>query len=166
MATEGMKVGDIIRTHSHIPRNPVRPTIGDAYPMAALSVGTQIHNIEIKPGEGAKFCLAAGSSAEIVARTTKSVVFKLSHGDQYKVEGTCMAVVGQMSNAGHQYVELWCPQRKRWLGKRPRSGLWHRKDGYCGRKIKPPKPLRDLTFEAIKENYSKNESKSIYNLTY
>jgi hypothetical protein len=29
-------------------------------------------------------------------------------------------------------------------GYRPHTGLWHRKDGYCGRKIKPPKALKVL----------------------
>lgn len=33
-------------------------------------------------------------------------------------------------------------QRARWLGKRPRSGLWQRKDGYQGRKIRPLPPIK------------------------
>lgn len=153
-APEGAKVGDIIRTHTSIPRNPVRATSGDAYPVGALPSGTQINHIEIEPGAGAKFCIAAGSCAEIVKRSVDSVTIKLPHGDQFKIEPNCMAVVGNMSNVGHSDVKLWCPQRKRWLGKRPRSGQWHRKDGYCGRKIYPPK-FFDVTLAALKEKHAK-----------
>lgn len=147
-ATEGIKVGDIIRTYSDIPRNPVRAKVGDSHPVGALATGTKVHLLEITPGAGAKFCMAAGLSAEIMKRSLDSVLLKLPRGDQVKVEKSCMAVVGEVSNVGHDLVQLWCPQRKRWLGKRPKSGQWHRKDGWCGRKIKPPKFL-DLTLAAL-----------------
>jgi large subunit ribosomal protein L2 len=152
--THGVEVGDIIRTHSEIPRNPVRAKNGDAHPVGALPTGTKIHAFEIEPGAGAKFCLAAGSSAEIVKRSLDGVTVKLPHGDQFKIDRECMAVVGQMSNVGHEHVQLWCPQRLRWLGKRPRSGQWHRKDGWCGRKIRPNKSL-DVTMATIEAKRAK-----------
>lgn len=163
-ATEGIQVGDIIRTYPDLPRNPVRPKNGDSHPVGALPAGTRVHMIEVNPGEGAKYCLAAGSSAEIVKRSPDSVTVKLPHGDQYKIERTCMAVVGEMSNVGHRDVELWCPQRKRWMGKRPRSGQWHRKDGYCGRKIRPSK-FFDLTIAALQAKQAKEKSYDIFNLS-
>lgn len=148
LATEGIQVGDIIRTYSELPRNPVRAKIGDAHPIGALPIGTKIHLLEIKPGDGAKFCTVAGSCAEITKRAADGVTVKLPRGDQCKVDRECMAVVGQLSNVGHSEVQLWCPQRRRWLGKRPKSGQWHRKDGYCGRKIYPPKFL-DITIASL-----------------
>lgn len=157
-APEGAKVGDIIKTYTDLPRNPVRPKDGDSHPVGALPAGTKINQVEIEPGAGAKFCLAAGSCAEIVKRSVDSVTIKLPHGDQFKIEPNCMAVVGNMSNVGHRDVLLWCPQRKRWLGKRPRSGQWHRKDGYCGRKIYPPK-FFDLTLAALREKHAKQTDK-------
>lgn len=154
-ATDGINVGDIIRTYSDLPRNPVRSKIGDAHPLGALPVGTKVHLIESKVGEGAKFCLAAGAYGEITKRTIDSgVTVKMRHGDQFKLDSKCMAVVGQCSNPGHENVKLMCPQRMRWLGKRPKSGQWHKKDGYCGRKIYPPR-LIDITIEAIKEKEAK-----------
>lgn len=146
--THGVEVGDIIRTYSEIPRNPVRAKNGDAHPVGALPSGTKIHSFEIEPGAGAKFCLAAGSCAEVVKRSFEGVTVRLPHGDQFKVDRECMAVVGIMSNIDHGHVEMWCPQRKRWLGKRPRSGQWRKKDGWCGRKIRPPKNL-DVTLASI-----------------
>lgn len=160
-ASSGIKVGDIIRTFSEIPRNPVRAKIGDAHPLGALPNGTQIHHIEIVPNAGAKFCIAAGSSGKIVRRLPDSVTVELPHGDKFKVEPTCMAVVGCMSKEGFKDVKLWCPQRKRWLGKRPRSGQWHKKDGYCGRKVRPKK-LIDVTLEALVEKEAKASQRDIF----
>lgn len=163
-ATDGIEVGDIIRTYSEIPRNAVRAKVGDAHPVGALPAGTKVHCVETEPGGGAKFCLVAGSFAEIVKRGQDGVIIKLSHGDQYKLERSCMAVVGQLSNDGHDNVILWCPQRKRWLGKRPRSGQWHRKDGYCGRKIHPNKFL-DVTLAALEANRAKEMHPDDFDLT-
>lgn len=164
LASDGVKAGDIIRTYSELPRNPIRANNGDAHPIGALPVGAKVHHIEITPGAGAKFCLAAGTSAEIKRRTPDYISVELSHGDTYKVEPTCMAVVGQMSNVGHKDVQLWCPQRLRWLGKRPRSGQWRRKDGYCGRKIRAKKSI-DVTLKAIMDKQAKENYREIFDLS-
>lgn len=155
-ATHGVEVGDVIRTFSEIPRNPIRAKIGDAHPVGALPVGTQVHLIEKLPGEGAAFCLVAGSFATIVKRSPDSITLKLPTSNTIKIERQCMAVVGQLSNIDNKHVKLWCVQRLRWLGKRPRSGQWRKKDGYCGRKVRAPK-LMDLTIAALREKLEKEK---------
>lgn len=162
-ATDGVEVGDVIRTFSEIPRNPVRAKIGDAHPIGALPVGTKVHYVETVPGSGAKFVLSAGSSVEITKRALDGVTIKM-HNNSYKLDRECMAVVGQLSNVGHKFVKLLCPQRKRWLGKRPRSGQWHRKDGYCGRKIRAPKHM-DYTLAALKAKMEKQNQPDNFDLT-
>lgn len=163
-ATHSVEVGDIIRTHSEIPRNPVRAKVGDAHPIGALPVGTKVHYVETEPGMGAKFVLGAGSFAEITKRAIDGVTIKMSYGDSYKLDRQCMAVVGQLSNIDHKFVQMWCPQRNRWLGKRPRSGQWHRKDGYCGRKAHAPK-LMNFTIAALKEKLAKEQQPDQFDLT-
>lgn len=153
-ASNGIQKGDVIKTFSEIPKNPVRAKEGDAHPVGALPIGTKIHALETEPGAGPKFCLAAGSSAEIVKRAADGVTVKLPHEDQFKIDKTCMAVVGKMSNTDHEWVEMWCPQRVRWLGKRPGSGQWRRKDGWCGRKIRPSSFI-DVTQYALEAKRSK-----------
>lgn len=49
---------------------------------------------------------------------------------------------GQISNANHFKEHIGSPNRNRELGNRPRSGLWQRKTGRFGRKIRPPPPLK------------------------
>ena len=42
--------------------------VGNALPLANIPVGTQIHNIELRPGKGAQIARAAGTQAEVVAK--------------------------------------------------------------------------------------------------
>lgn len=55
---------------------------------------------------------------------------------------TCMATVGRVSNVDHNKRVIGKAGRNRWLGKRPSSGLWHRKGGWAGRKIRPLPPMK------------------------
>lgn len=141
-ASENVKPGDVIRTTNIIPRNPVRVKESDAYPLGAMPPGTLIHNVEQKVGEGGFYCRYAGAHAEVGKRMDNMIVVKLAGKSQVALDERCMAVVGKCSNTQHRLVNLLCPQRAHWKGKRPVSGLWHRKDGWCGRKVHPPKPLQ------------------------
>lgn len=156
-ASDNILPGDIIRTHSELPRNPIKGKEGDAYPVGALQVGTLLHNIEVEPGVGGKFCIAAGTCAELIKRIAKKVIIKLPNNSEICVDQHCKAVVGRMSNPYHYTIDRKCAQKSRMLGIRPRSGLWHRKDGYCGRKVHPPKPLKDYTITSLTEKKSESE---------
>lgn len=162
-ATHGIKVDDVIRTYSDIPRIPIKPKIGDAHPVGALPVGTKIHCVETTAGEGARQSLVAGSSCEITRRSSTEVTIKLPNRNTYNINANCMAVVGQLSNPDHNKYNLWCPQRSRWLGIRPRSGQWHRKDGYCGKKNKKPRAFDNTTASKMRDNDQPSES--TYNLS-
>ncbi|XP_054721105.1 39S ribosomal protein L2, mitochondrial-like [Uloborus diversus] len=147
LASENMKVGDVIKTSAVIPRIPIRPVEGDAHPIGALPQGTLVHSIEAEPGSGGKFCRAAGSSAQFLRKLDNKCLVQLPSKRQILIHEKCMVVVGRVSNINHGSIPIGSPNRLRWLGKRPVSGLWHRKDGYCGRKIHPPKPILDLLAE-------------------
>ncbi|KAF7408004.1 hypothetical protein HZH66_002541 [Vespula vulgaris] len=121
LATENMKSGDIIKTHRGIPRNPVRANEGDAYPLGALPIGTIVNCVEKYPGLGGSLIHSAGT-----------------------FDNRCMATVGRLSNIMHGSTPIGSAQKNRELGNRPRSGLWQRKTGRFGRKIKSPKRLRQL----------------------
>ena len=140
-----MKVGDLIRTSQEIPKTPVKPFEGDAFPLGALPIGTVICNIEPIPGNGGVFCRAAGSSALISNQIDDRIIVKLPSGLDLSLDKNCMATVGQISRATYKDEKLSHPVDTRDLGYRPRSGLWQRKDGYAGRKINPPKPLKVIS---------------------
>ncbi|XP_015910192.1 large ribosomal subunit protein uL2m [Parasteatoda tepidariorum] len=159
IASEFTKVGDIIRTSGEIPRIPICPVDGDAYPIGALPISTMVHCIETTPGSGAIFCRAAGSSAQLVKKVDNKCIIQLPHKRQVCLDEKCMVVVGRVSNPNHGSIPIGSPNRMRWLGKRPRSGLWHRKDGYCGRKVRPPKSMLDMLAPTEKKT-------EFYNLTF
>lgn len=138
LATENMKAGDIIKTSKFIPRIPVRANEGDAYPLGALPVGTLVHNIEKYPGCNINFVLAAGCYATIMRKFDDRVVVLMPNKREIALLQTCMATVGRLSNVDHAKTHIGSPNRNRELGNRPRSGLWQRKSGRHGRKIKKP----------------------------
>ncbi|PRD30731.1 UNVERIFIED_CONTAM: Mrpl2 [Trichonephila clavipes] len=137
----------------------VRPVEGDAHPIGALPIGTLVHNIEFIPGAGGVCVRAAGTSAQYFRKVDNKCFVLLPSKRQLLLDEKCMVVVGRVSNINHGSIPIGSPNRLRWLGKRPRSGLWHRKDGYCGRKIRPPKSIMDTFAEREKEP-------EFYNLTF
>ncbi|XP_018404685.1 PREDICTED: 39S ribosomal protein L2, mitochondrial [Cyphomyrmex costatus] len=144
LATENMKPGDIIRTHRGIPRNPVRPSEGDAYPLGALPMGTRVHCVEKYPGLGGFLIHAAGTVGILLKREENRVVVQMPSKKLFSFYETCMATVGRLSNIQHDSIPIGSPQKNRELGNRPRSGLWHRKTGRFGRKIKPPPRVQSV----------------------
>ncbi|XP_063699537.1 large ribosomal subunit protein uL2m [Culicoides brevitarsis] len=142
LATENMKPGDLIKTSKFIPRNPVRANEGDAYPLGALPIGTLVHCVEKFPGFPFNYCTAAGTAAKIVRKFDDYVVILLPSKRELALKQECMGTVGRVSNVEHNKEHIGSPQRNRELGNRPRSGLWQRKTGRHGRKIKRPPPMR------------------------
>ncbi|KAK1122746.1 hypothetical protein K0M31_009188 [Melipona bicolor] len=144
LATENMKVGDIIRTHRGIPVNHVRASEGDAYPLGALPKGTFVNCIEKYPGQGGTLIHAAGTCGLILNNDGDRVIVKMPSKKQFSLHQTCMATVGRLSNVLHGSTPIGSAQKNRELGNRPRSGLWQRKSGKHGRKIRPPPPVRKI----------------------
>ncbi|XP_055856814.1 39S ribosomal protein L2, mitochondrial [Episyrphus balteatus] len=141
LATENMKPGDIIKTSKFIPRIPVRPNEGDAFPLGALPTGTRIHCLEKNPGQPCHLIHAAGTFGTILRKFDDRVVVQLPSKREYAFDKTCMATVGRVSNIEHNKEHVGSAQKMREMGNRPRSGLWQRKGGRHGRKIRKLPPM-------------------------
>uniref|UniRef100_A0A182QEE1 Uncharacterized protein n=1 Tax=Anopheles farauti TaxID=69004 RepID=A0A182QEE1_9DIPT len=150
LATENMKAGDLIKTSRFIPRIPVRANEGDAYPLGALQVGTLIHCLEKYPGQPCHLIHSAGSYGTILRKFGDLVVVQLPSKQEFAFQQTCMATVGRVSNIAHSKTPIGSAQKNRELGNRPRSGLWHRKDGRHGRKVRRLPPMRVIAPPAEK----------------
>lgn len=142
LATENMKPGDLIRTSMHIPRIPVSPQEGDAHPLGALPLGTQVNCVEKYTGCGAFYSHAAGTYCTIMRRVGDRVIVQLPSKIEVSLPMENMAVVGRLSNVDHHKEHIGSAQRNRELGNRPRSGWWQRKTPRFGRKIRPPPPVK------------------------
>jgi len=140
VATSKQQNGDLIRTFTDIPKNPVKPKEGDSHPVGALPIGTTICQVEAWPGEGSFFAVKAEDEAKIIRRIEDRIVVKCWDKLEFAIPETCQCVVGQNSIHPLRKMDIGSPNRLRWLGMRPRSGLWKRKDGRRGRKIKKAPP--------------------------
>ncbi|MEW6054483.1 MAG: 50S ribosomal protein L2 [Nitrospirota bacterium] len=92
---------------------------GNALSLNDMPLGTFIHNIELRPGEGAKLVRSAGASAQLIAKEEKYVQVKLSSGEVRLIPADCMATIGQVSNPDHENISYGKAGRKRWMGKKP-----------------------------------------------
>ncbi len=92
---------------------------GNALPIKNIPLGTQVHNIELKPGKGGQMARSAGSFAQLVAKEGGIAQLRLPSGEIRLVTVDCMATVGQVGNSEHENVSLGKAGRNRWKGIRP-----------------------------------------------
>lgn len=93
--------------------------IGNALPLANIPTGTVVHAIELRPGQGARMCRSAGTSAQLVAKEADTALLRLPSGELRRVPATCRATVGQVGNTTHENESGGKAGRSRWKGKRP-----------------------------------------------
>ena len=92
---------------------------GNAMPLAAMPVGTIVHNVEFKAGGGGKIARSAGTYAQFVGRDQGYAILRLNSGETRKVRLECMATVGAVSNPDHMNVVIGKAGRNVWKGWRP-----------------------------------------------
>src|SRR5688572_3038797 len=110
----GLKVGDTIVAGSN-----VDILAGNALPLRNIPLGTQIHNVELKPGKGGQIARSAGSSVQLVAKEGEYASVKMPSSEIRKIFIDCYATIGQVGNIDHENVSIGKAGRSRWLGKRP-----------------------------------------------
>jgi large subunit ribosomal protein L2 len=116
IAPNGLKVGQKIMSGE-----AAGPEIGNALALKDIPLGTLIHNIELRPGQGGAIARSAGSFAQLSAREGKYAVIKLPSGETRMILISCMASIGTVSNADHIQEQLGKAGRSRWMGRRPRT---------------------------------------------
>ncbi len=110
----GIKVGDILESGT-----TCEPRVGNAMPVEFIPAGLEIHNIELRAGQGGKLVRGAGSSARIVAKEGDWVTIILPSGEMRMLRKECRATIGRLSNPDHQNVRIGKAGRTRYLGRRP-----------------------------------------------
>lgn len=100
------------------PNSPIE--VGNALPLAAIPLGTAVHNIELTPGKGGQIVRAAGTYAQIVAKDGEFVTLKLPSSEVRVVRKQCYASIGQIGNIDASNITIGKAGRNRWLGKKPK----------------------------------------------
>ncbi len=114
IAPNGLKVGDIL---SNGPDAEIR--VGNALPMRNIPVGSEIHNIEMKPGAGGQLVRAAGNVAQLMAKEGKYATVRLPSGEMRLLPIDCRATIGQVGNIDHELINIGKAGKKRHMGIRP-----------------------------------------------
>lgn len=116
IAPNGLAVGQTVMSGAE-----AAPEVGNALPLANIPVGTLIHNIELRPGQGASMARAAGNFAQLISREGDYAIIKLPSGETRKVLCACKATVGVVGNSEHSLESSGKAGRSRWLGRRPHN---------------------------------------------
>lgn len=114
LAPEGLKVGEVL-----LAGNAVEIKVGNAMPLSAIPVNTQVHNIEMKVGKGGQIARSAGNFAMVQAKEGDFVLLKFPSGEVRNMPKGCYATIGVLSNGDHEKISVGKAGRSRWLGIRP-----------------------------------------------
>ena len=114
LAPLGLKVGDVVESG---PSADIKP--GNCLPIKNIPVGTVIHNIELRPGQGGKLVRSAGVSAQLMAKETEYSQVRMPSGEVRMIHIECRATIGQLGNVEHENQVIGKAGRSRHLGKRP-----------------------------------------------
>jgi len=109
-------IGDIVESGMSVDVKP-----GNAMPLGSIPVGTTVHGIELKPGQGARIVRSAGTSAQIMAREGGFVHLRLPSGEVRKVHTECRATIGALGNAEHELIRIGKAGASRHRGIRPQT---------------------------------------------
>ena len=78
IAPNGLKVGSTVMSGAE-----AAPEVGNALPLNKIPVGTLIHNIELRPGQGAMMARSAGTFAQLTSRDGDYAIIKyLDHEEK------------------------------------------------------------------------------------
>jgi large subunit ribosomal protein L2 len=116
LAPRGVTVGDRLTSG---PTAEIRP--GNALPLRYIPVGTTIHCVELRPGQGGKMGRSAGMAVQLVAKEGDHATLRLPSTEMRRVAIDCRATVGEVGFAEHELESIGKAGRNRWKGVRPQT---------------------------------------------
>jgi large subunit ribosomal protein L2 len=116
IAPQRLRAGDTVVAGRRVDIKP-----GNAMPLAAIPVGTIVHNVEMKAGAGGKIARSAGTYVQLVGKDAGYAQIKLMSGELRMVRAECMASIGAVSNPDNMNQKIGKAGRSRWMGKRPHN---------------------------------------------
>lgn len=113
LAPDGLGVGLTVAAG-----DDVAPDLGNALPLRAIPLGTNIHNIELTPGRGGQIARSAGQQATLNNREGGYALVKMPSGEIRRIHENAYATVGQVGNVDHMNISSGKAGRTRWKGRR------------------------------------------------
>ncbi len=116
LAPAKLSVGDKVESG---PKADIK--VGNALPIRSIPVGTVIHNVEIRPGQGGKIARSAGMSVQLVAKEGDYATLRLPSTEMRRVPIDCRASIGEVGNSEFELLSIGKAGRNRWKGVRPQT---------------------------------------------
>jgi large subunit ribosomal protein L2 len=116
LAPKGLNVGDSVESGQGADIKP-----GNAMPLRYIPVGTTVHNVELRPGQGGKIGRSAGIAVQLVAKEGDHATLRMPSTEMRRVPIDCRATVGEVGNSEHELIKIGKAGRNRWKGKKPQT---------------------------------------------
>mgnify|MGYP000043452173 FL=1 len=116
LAPRGLNVGDTVQSGQG---SDIKP--GNAMPLRFIPVGTTVHNVELRPGQGGKIGRSAGIAVQLVAKEGEYATLRMPSTEMRRVMLDCRATVGEVGNSQHELIKIGKAGRNRWKGKKPQT---------------------------------------------
>jgi large subunit ribosomal protein L2 len=116
LAPKGLRVGDTVESGHGADIKP-----GNALPLRYIPVGTTIHNVELRPGQGGKVGRSAGIAVQLVAKDGDYATLRMPSTEMRRVAIDCRATIGEVGNSEHELVKIGKAGRNRWKGVKPQT---------------------------------------------
>ncbi|MBM3729269.1 MAG: 50S ribosomal protein L2 [Actinobacteria bacterium] len=116
LAPKGLEVGDNVESGQGADIK-----LGNALPLRYIPVGTTVHNVELRPGQGGKIGRSAGMVVQLVAKDGDFATLRMPSSEMRRVLIDCRATVGEVGNSEHELMKIGKAGRNRWKGVRPQS---------------------------------------------
>lgn len=116
LAPKGLNVGDQVESGQGADIKP-----GNALPLRFIPVGTTVHNVELRPGQGGKIGRSAGISVQLVAKEGEYATLRMPSTEMRRVPIDCRATVGEVGNSEHELLKIGKAGRNRWKGVKPQT---------------------------------------------
>jgi large subunit ribosomal protein L2 len=116
LAPAQVNVGDVLQSGQG---SEIRA--GNALPLRYVPVGSTLHNVELRPGQGGKLARGAGVSVQLVAKEGLFATLRLPSTEMRRVPIDCRGTLGEVGHAEAELVDLGKAGRNRWKGVRPQT---------------------------------------------
>jgi large subunit ribosomal protein L2 len=116
LAPRNIAVGDMLQSGKG---SEIR--VGNALPLRFIPVGTTVHNVELRAGQGGKLARGAGMSVQLVAKEGDFATLRLPSTEMRRVPIDCRGTIGEVGNAEADLVKIGKAGRNRWKGVRPQT---------------------------------------------
>jgi large subunit ribosomal protein L2 len=116
LAPKGLEVGQHVSSGQGADIKP-----GNAMPLRYMPVGTTVHNVELRPGQGGKIARSAGMAVQLVAKEGEFATLRMPSTEMRRVPIDCRATVGEVGNSEHELIKIGKAGRNRWKGVKPQT---------------------------------------------